>query len=94
MTAKQVQSWERTRNRGGLFFVTIHGVLGFGGIAFILSLCADAFLFHNEVSYHLIARLAIQWVLSGFFWGGIMWHVTEKNYQKTLLQLNITKCPE
>ena len=94
MTKKQLQGWERTRNRGAVFFVLVQGVLVFGGITTVLSLCGDVLLLHKPLNAILFLKTLAQWALAGLFWGWMMWRITEKNYQSTLTETKLNKSSE
>ena len=94
MTEKDLRGWERIHNRGEVFFVLVRGVLMFGGFTTVLSLCSDVMLLHKPLNAILLLRTLVQWVIAGFFWGWIVWKITEKIYESSLTRLKLTKSSE
>ena len=94
MTEKQLRSWERIRKRGEIDFILVRGVLMFGGFFAVLSLCQGVLLRHMPLNATLVSDTLVQSVAAGLFGGWMVWKITEKNYQSSLMQLKLTKSSE
>lgn len=78
---KDLQRWEKTRQRGKWKFVLFNGVLFWGGPMFIVM----TFVVNRRTEKPgLIAISALIWALGGLLFGLAIRTISERRYQKFL----------
>lgn len=79
---KHRQAWERLRRRGKLSFVLYKGVLLWGGFMFILTTCANVFIWHDHLDRLPVFLVidALVWCLFGSIWALWVWHRCERRF--------------
>ena len=83
---KSIKKWEVMRAKGITRFILVRGVLGWGGIMFILGL-----LFRRQSSpltVHWILTFAYTTAIAGVAFGWLVWVVLERKYKKFIAQRN------
>jgi len=81
---KQLQRWEKVRQKGRLRFILLTGVAGWGlpmfaVMTFVVNRRPDS---PPTPSFILVS--AVIWALGGAVFGLSMWTISEKKYQKYL----------
>lgn len=81
---KDLQRWEKTRQRGKWKFILFNGVLCWGApmffvMTFVLNRGGD-----KAATPGLIAISALIWTLGGMLFGLTIWTISERRYQKFL----------
>ena len=82
MTEKQFAKWAKTRKMGRERFIWLHGVLIWGISTAILW---SIFMMVSQGFNTLPLNLAIALILfpiGGYFWGILMWKLSEKKYNE------------
>jgi len=74
-------SWEITRQKGKWHYIFLRWMLGWGGTMYILNLC---FFTHNRNPFYMLWT-AVLWFVLGAIGGAILWHLSEKKYQKKII---------
>ena len=87
MKTSEMEKWKKTRSKGKKKFIIQNGVLGWGlttGIfwSIIMNYTSESNSFPNFIS--LLIPALILFSIGGYFWGILVWNITEKKYQKTL----------
>jgi len=88
---KQRQSWEKIRKRGQLSFILYRGVLGWGGLMFLVMTATKVFVDHRRLSWFSMLVSALVWALAGYCWGLCVWSWTERRFQGAGKQQNSIK---
>ena len=88
MTSKssQMKKWEEKRKQGKIKFIMTTGVICWGVTTGILWSLAMFFIDQNPKTLKLFISFFIPGIIGfpigGYFWGLIMWNLTEKKYQR------------
>ena len=82
--SKDLQRWEKTRQRGKWKFILFNGVLCWGApmffvMTFFVNRRAD-----RPLTPEILAVSAVLWALGGFLFGLTIWTISERRYQKFL----------
>lgn len=86
----KIEKWESTRNKGRIYFVLVHGVIGWGVVTAVLwSLIMQVVFPVNTFLVRTLIAL-ILFPLGGLGFGLFMWHLNEKKY-KQLVEDSDTK---
>lgn len=77
-----LQRWAATRQKGKRRFILVSGLLCYG-----LPMFAIMTFFVNRrpdrpITLMMVGISAVTWALGGAAFGWIMWHLTERRYQK------------
>jgi hypothetical protein len=77
---KRWQEWEKVRMKGSRHFIWFNGVLIFGlGSAALFSVVVVGF---NFLSPSIIPIAFLIFPISGYFWGLIVWRLSESGFAK------------
>lgn len=76
--------WERMRKLGKWTYIFLIGMLGYGGIMFVISLLVNGFyLSWKEESRTTMILISLGiWAVAGAFLGFLTWYINERNYKK------------
>ncbi|MGB0064671.1 MAG: hypothetical protein WBP85_09520 [Terracidiphilus sp.] len=64
---------EATIKYGAPFFILFWGVLCFGGLTLLLSVCDSVFANHKPLTSFLTVGIVVEKLFGGLVWGSIMW---------------------
>jgi hypothetical protein len=73
------ERWARIKARGYWRFVLLRGVVGFGGVMFVVT-AGSLWLFVTMARPFRPLRLAIFWEVGGFCWAVATWWLSERMY--------------
>ncbi len=79
---KHIKAWEAIRAKGKWNFILKWGVLGFGGMMFLLMGLALPYLMHwpNSLTAKTLAIQAVISLIDGLILGYLYWFVWDKRY--------------
>ena len=76
--------WEKTRKMGKWKYIFLVGMLGYGGIMFIVSLFLNRLYLwirpDTRLTIYLISLII--WLFAGIVFGTLTWFVSERSYKK------------
>lgn len=81
---KELNKWHATRQKGMRRFILVTGVISWGIPMFVVMTFVPLIRSENVLSLIDLFTSAIVWLLAGAFFGGTMWFIMEKRYQKHL----------
>jgi len=92
MNSKEIERWEKTRQKGRQHFIWLYGVACWGlmtGILWgvIMHLVMPFLLGGHSFLWWLLPAI-IAFPIGGYVWGYWMWKSMEKKYQQTKAQEN------
>ncbi len=82
MKEKQIHKWEKTRKIGKKKFIFYYGVLFWGLLTGFLFPIIGLILFKKPLSLGDFIISLIIFPLGGILFGLMVWHSSEKNFQK------------
>lgn len=78
--ARKWHRWERTRERGEKRFVWVNGVLAWGLLT--AALFSVGMIMFGDSSIVIVPIAFLVFPAGGYFWGKIVWRITEGQYAK------------
>jgi hypothetical protein len=85
----QRASWERMYKRGGFFFVSVYGVLLFGGWVFLVTMAFSTFIFHQPLNQSTVLLKLFTSLFVGFVYGSMTWFLLARNYRRAKAQTTV-----
>ncbi len=83
MTERQAEKWAVTRAKGRRHFILLFGVLFWGLSTAVLWAALMTAMHGPQMLPAVLPFAAIGFPIGGYFWGALMWRLSERAYRKT-----------
>lgn len=88
MKIEEQTTWQKIRQKGQLKFILINGMLSWGLPMFaVMTFVFNEPTNENGIRFGFIAVSMGIWAIAGLLFGKLIWLITERRYQKALLQV-------
>ncbi|MEC9261307.1 MAG: hypothetical protein VYD53_08220 [Pseudomonadota bacterium] len=86
MKQKDFKNWQQKRKQGAVKFTLVQGFLCWGIPMFIVMtfVVNDVFDEQGVIQWAQVIIGAVTWSIGGCLFGGFLWFVTERQYQKEI----------